>query len=97
MERNEYDILLVVNGRRFTRLIIDSHYKKKHHTIDDVVIVQLTMSLYGQNFKAEKIGPDGFKYFTRDKILLGPKLYKLVWTWRDDDNFIGIVNCYRRD
>ena len=95
MERFEYDILIVINGRRFSRLVIDQHYREKHKTIDDNLIIQLVGQLHGEDYEP-KGSNDGFEYYVEDKMKLGTKLYKLVWTLKAHDNYIGIINYYRR-
>ena len=96
MERNKYDILIVINGRRFSRLIIDQQYREKHKTINDSLIIQLVGQLHGGSFEANRISKDGFEYYSKDKMELDSRLYKLVWTLRAQHNFVGIINCYRR-
>lgn len=97
MERSEYDILIEINGRKFRRLIIDPHYSEKHKTISDELIIQLVGQLHGQSFRPDSVSKDGYEYYAEDKMILKSKLYKLIWTLKVGDNFIGIINCYRRD
>ena len=96
MERRDYAILIVLNGRRFNRLIIDQHYREKHKTIDDNLIIQLVGQLHGKRFEPESKSRDSFEYYTEDKMRLETKLYKLIWTLESQANYIGVINCYRR-
>ena len=59
ISRTEYSIKLIINGRKITKVIIDTHYKEKHgDTIDDQLILELVRLIDGERFEPEKrIGP----------------------------------------
>lgn len=96
MNRREYDIRIIVNGRPITKVIIDAHYEVKHgDSVSDEVILELVKLLNGGVFPVqEKRGP--FDYYVTDKIKLGVRLYKLIWLLEDHELYIGVVNAYRR-
>lgn len=98
MERRQYDIDIIVNGRHLTQLIIDSHYLEKHgQSVTDHLIIDLVKMLNGRRFVPEKISDSGFEYYVEDKMRLKGKAYKLIWLLKDEEIYIGVVNCYRRD
>jgi hypothetical protein len=96
MSRREYDINIVVNRRRITKVIIDPLFEERHsESISDDIILELVKTLDG-----EVVVPDQetapFQYFSNDKIELNGKFYKLIWLLEDEQIFIGVVNAYRR-
>lgn len=96
MQRREYGLNLVVNGRRITKVIIDPHFELKHSdTINDEIILALVCLLDGGVFPVADQG-EGFEYFATDNLLLEAKRYKLIWLLEEDQIYIGIVNAYRR-
>lgn len=96
MKRREYDISIVVNRRRISKVIIDPHFEEKHAaSITDEIIIRLVKTLDGAIIDPEDENPP-FAYFARDKIELDGKFYKLVWLLEDDQIYIGVVNAYRR-
>ena len=67
-DRTEYPLILTVNGRRISRIVIDQHYKKKHsETISDEIILELVKELDGGVFSVE-IERGGFQYFTAEPV-----------------------------
>jgi len=96
MKRREYDIDILVNRRRITKVIIDSHYEKKHSTtIDDQIILKLVKTLDGEIIEPDAEDPP-YSYFSQDRIELDGKFYKLIWLLEDDELYVGVVNAYRR-
>jgi len=96
MGRQEYDIKITVNGRPINKVIIDSHYEEKHaKSVDDQVILGLVKQLDGEFFEPDDVD-ENFSYFVTDKMVLGGKLYKLIWCLEDDKLYIGVINAYRR-
>jgi hypothetical protein len=96
MSRREYEINIVINGRRVTNVIIDPHYEEKHgESITVEIIVELVKKLDGQNVFPDERNPP-FSYFTTDRMELKGKFYKLIWLLEDDEIYIGVVNAYRR-
>lgn len=96
MSRREYDISIVVNSMRITKVIIDPHYEEKHsESVTDEIILELVKTLDSETVEPEDENPP-YSYFTTDKIEFEGKLYKLVWLLEYDQIYIGIVNTYRR-
>ena len=97
VNRREYPIQIIINGRKITKAIIDPHYEESHKdSISDEVILTLINRLNGRVFSPVKVDGE-FEYFVEDKILLDRKLFKLVWLLQDEEVYVGILNCYRRD
>lgn len=94
--RREYDIKVVINKTKITKVIIDPHYEEKHaESINDEIILGLIEKLSGNSFEPEDIkGP--YSYFVTSKMELNGKLYKLIWLLEDNDIYIGVINAYRR-
>ena len=44
----------------------------------------------------QDIDEDGYQYFVRDGLALGNKKYRLIWLTHPKENYIGIINAYRR-
>ncbi len=98
VKRREYPIFLIINGRKITKVIIDSHYELRHKgSINDDIILKLVRTLDGIEQLPSSIDEDGFEYYSKDKINLDDKTYKLIWLLHENEIFIGIVNTYRRD
>lgn len=96
MKRREYELDIVVNRRRITKVIIDSHYEKKHSaTVDDQIILKLVKTLDGEIIEPDAEDPP-YSYFSQDRIELDGKFYKLIWLLEDDELYVGVVNAYRR-
>lgn len=97
MDRKIIDMSLNINGRCFEQLIIDQHYKRKHSaTITDEIIVALMMSLDGRSYDPQHIHASGFSYFVNDDLLYQGRRYKLIWLTHLNENYVGVVNAYRR-
>ena len=76
--------------------MIDPHYEKKHkNSINDALIVELVKTLNGKEFRHITEDPP-YKYFALDKIILNKKFYKLIWILEENENYIGVINAYRR-
>ena len=98
MVRREYHVDLTINGRHLKKLIIDPHYEVKHsESVSDEIIIELVKALDGGFFQIETVDSQGFQYFVEDHMELNGKLYKLIWILHDDELFVGVVNCYRRN
>jgi hypothetical protein len=96
MKRREYGIDIVVNRRRITKVIVDSHYEKKHSaTVDDQIILKLVQTLDGEVIEPDAEDPP-YSYFSQDRIELDGKFYKLIWLLEDDELYVGVANAYRR-
>lgn len=94
--RREYDVCLTIDDRLILKVIIDSHYEKKHgNSISDAIILELVRTLSHKEFDAID-EHERFSYFVEDKISFAGKLYKLIWLFEEHQTYIGIVNAYRR-
>ena len=78
MDRREFPLLIEVNGRQITKLIIDPHYELKHaSSVSDDIILNLVRLLDGGTFPIQERNGD-YEYFVTDQLNLNGKLYKLV-------------------
>ena len=94
--RREYNVALLVNGVKITKVLIDSHYEKKHaESINDDIILGLVMQLNGKDFEADQ-SKLPFQYFVTDRIKYSGKFYKLIWLMEEHEIYIGVINAYRR-
>ncbi len=93
--RRSYPIRIQLNGREITEVIIDAHYESKHPDINDELILNLVKDLDNKDFQAEE-REDDWEFFMLDQIEHEGKLYRLVWCLRDEQLFIGVINCFRR-
>jgi len=98
MDRSEFDIEPIqVNRLTISKVIIDSHYKKKHADyMTEQLILSLVKSLHGRIEVPETVDEDGYSYFA---TLLNHKnkQYRLVWLIEDNAIYIGVLNAYRDD
>jgi hypothetical protein len=94
--RREYQISLIVNEQLITHVVIDPHYEKKHGaSISDAIILELVKTLKHEDFFPEEIR-GCFSYYSKDRIWLHEKMYKLVWLTEEHKTYIGVINAYRR-
>ena len=95
MGRRSYRIdSVIVNGKGYSEVIIDSHYEEKHSgQINDELILALVLRLNGR-YENPVGTQDNYSYFVT-MIDLGQKLYRLVWLLEDDAIYIGVVNAFR--
>lgn len=77
-------------------MIIDPHYQEKHadHMTDELIL-ELVKTLDGEEHEPETEDPP-FSYYTKDRIKIGEKFYKLVWLFEEDQIYVGVINAYRR-
>ena len=87
----------MVNGRQFHRVIIDTHYEKKHaDAINDKLILELLELLDHQEFRPQDIDEEGFEYYVIDHMYHKGKPYRLIWLLHPEENYIGVINAFRR-
>ena len=91
-ERREYPLSITFNKRCFSRVIIDSHYEKKHPEINDELILELMKLLHGKEIDPVDES-NGFKYFAHE-LHCQNKPYRIVLTY-SDDSFLGVINAFR--
>ena len=92
--RTEYIADVEINGRRFSRVIIDQHYQSNHPEMNDHLILALVKKLHGSHFSIEE-KKDEFEYFTVEPILYKNKPYRLVLLLHAYDHFLGVINAFR--
>lgn len=95
--KREYALRLTINHRPLNRVVIDSHYEQKHAaTINDALILELVKGLNGRTHESESITDEGWEIYVNDPLFLGQKPFRLVWCLHPDENYIGIINAFRR-
>jgi hypothetical protein len=95
LERPEYQLKIKLNGRLFSRVIIDQHYKLKHsESMNDQLILELVKSLDGEELTPESKKGD-FEFFKVDPILRDSKPYRVILTICLFDDFVGVINAFR--
>lgn len=93
MERKEYKIdTITVNELLIDRVIVDPHVQK-HPDITVETILDLVKKLNGTINLPESI-TDDFQYFAR-LINLNNKQYRLVWLFKKNELYIGIITAFR--
>lgn len=95
--RHEYKVNLVVNGRKISKAIIDPHYEEKHAgSIHDKLILELLELLNHQEFRPQDVDEEGFEYYVIDRMYYKGKQYRFIWLLHPEENYIGIINVFRR-
>jgi hypothetical protein len=90
--RREYLLVVTLNERCFSLLVVDSHYEKKHPEITDQLILELVGQLDGSNI--ELAGESsGFKYIAHEMPWQN-KRYRIVLTYCEE-SFLGVINVFR--
>jgi len=93
--RRHYKIDIEVNRRRIRKVIVDPHYEAKHPEINDFLILRLVALLDGNEYPED--GRKGsWAFFSLDPIELMGRHYRLVWCLRDEEEFLGVINSFRR-
>ena len=95
MNRREYPFPVTVNGLKIETVIIDPHYEEKHSSsINDELILKLVQTLDGEfhDFVDEK---SPFKFFVKNEIEVGDKLFKMIWLLEENQLYVGVVNAFR--
>ncbi|MCC7442441.1 MAG: hypothetical protein IT285_12465 [Bdellovibrionales bacterium] len=55
------------------------------------MVVRLSGRYFNENGRQ-----DDYAYFATE-LARSDKLYRLVWLFKDDALYLGVVNCFRRD
>ncbi|MES2767527.1 MAG: hypothetical protein V4596_00155 [Bdellovibrionota bacterium] len=96
MKRREYPLFLIINDILITKVLIDPHYEQKHtNSVNDEIILELAKTLSTKEHRHIAVSKN-FKYFVDDKIKYKERFYKLIWMLEDNENYLGIINAYRR-
>lgn len=96
MVQREYAVRLTVNRRKFIRILIDPHYEKRHPDIDDKIILSLVKALESAEHVAKYVTATGFEIYVTEPIFYAERPYRLVWTIHPSENYIGVINAFRR-
>ncbi len=95
--QREYLLRLIVNGRTFKRVLIDSHYEIRHSdTINDALILELVKKLNGGTFEHDRVTPAGWEIYANDPWYLDGKPYRIVWCLHPEETCLGVINVFRR-
>ena len=95
--RRSYRINISVNRRKFEELVIDSHFEIKHSdSMSDEIILTLVQDLNGREIEPDAVDDEGFKYFKTEPMFFKGKPYRLIWLIDPDEEYIGVLNCFRR-
>lgn len=94
MERNEYRLTLMFNGRLFYRVQIDQHYRENHPEMSDELILELVKMLDGDVAYFEKEN-ENFYYFKVEPLEHQYRPYRLVFLTHKRDNYLGVINAFR--
>jgi hypothetical protein len=93
-ERKEYKLVLTVNKKKISRVIIDNHYKENHPEVNNEIILSLVKTLDGKIFPIEE-RKNGFEYFVAEPTYHKEKPYRLVLLLYRHDDFLGVINAFR--
>lgn len=94
--QREYIIRHVVNGRKLKRVLIDSHYEKRHPDMNDNIILGLVKVLETLEHRAEFVTAGGFEIYVTEPAFYQNNPYRLVWTTHPEEDYIGVINAFRR-
>ncbi len=64
--------------------------------MDDKLILDLIQELSREYIGAGSITAEGFSIFVANSVFLGGKVYRLVLTTHPNENYIGVINAFRR-
>ena len=95
--QREYLLRVIINGRKLRRVVIDSHYEKRHSdTVTDEVILDLVKEVAKTPQVAEKVTSNGFEIYVTEPVYREGKPYRLVWTTHPNEDYVGVINAFRR-
>jgi hypothetical protein len=96
-DRTEYPLIIHINGRELSRVVIDQHYAEKHSdTVDDQTILDLVKTLDGEVFLIES-ERDDFQYFTAEPVFKDDAPYRVIMVLYVHDDYLGVINAFRVD
>lgn len=94
MGRREYPVNITLNGIFISKVIVDTHYEKKHRkSVNDEIILNLVQTLNGKTY--EPVSKKSLYSYFVDRLSLNNKMYKLIWLLEEDEFYVGIINVYR--
>lgn len=95
--QREYLLRIRINDRSLNRVVIDSHYEVKHSsTINDPLILELVKMLNGRTFEFESTTKTGWEIYVNNGLYFAGKFYRLIWCLHLDENYLGVINVFRR-
>jgi len=94
VDRTEYPLLITINGRALSRVLIDQHYKAKHPEVTDAIILELVKQLDGGNYAIENEQED-FEYFRVEPVFHNNDPYRIVLVLCITEDYLGVVNAFR--
>jgi hypothetical protein len=95
MKKVEYKISFVLYGRRLNRIIIDQHYKKKHHDVNDEIILELIKTLDPDDGYTISKQIHQFQYFRVEPLFYRGKSYRLILMFDVNEDYLGVINAFR--
>jgi hypothetical protein len=94
MHRPQYPLGLKINGRVFSQVVIDQHYRISHPEMTDKMILNLVKELSGQDFPIE-ITKGDYEYIRVEPVFYDSKPYRLILLLCAVSDFVGVVNAFR--
>ena len=98
-EKTEYPIKLNINGVNISHVLIRQYYKKKHPDVTDQIILALIKTLHRGHFPiVDRKTENGcnYEFFVVEPVFYNEKPYRLVLVLCVGDDFLGVVNAFRR-
>lgn len=92
--RSEYRLSITLNQRRFSRVLIDQHYLKKHPELSDEIILELVKVVNYEIFHVDERQGE-FEYFAVEPVFFSARPYRLILVVCSNDDYLGVVNAFR--
>jgi hypothetical protein len=64
--------------------------------MNDQLILKLVKTLDGTEQRPESVTASGFEIYVTEPIYDEEKPYRLVWTLHPEEDYLGVVNAFRR-
>lgn len=94
--RRSYPVFILFNGRVFNEVRISSHYEEHHSKyMTDELILRFVKRLNRLVVPVQKSFMN-WSYFEIDHRDGDGRLYRIIICTDETENFLGVVNCYRR-
>ncbi len=95
--RREYGLQIIFNGRHLNKVVVDSHYEKKHsRSINDELILELVRMLNGRTLEFETLSAAGWEIYVYDPLYVGGRPYRLIFCTHPVERILGVINAFRR-
>jgi len=92
-----HDFRVTVNGITFSKVMIDTHFEKKHKAvISDAIILELVRLLDHKTYEPDCVTESGFRYYVNEDWIWDGNPYRLVWLVPPDESYLGVRNAFRR-